>query len=131
MIEHTHDAFQWLAKLNNNAREAIFSFVVFGMTTQQHDYITRQLAPALIIGVLGALTTNYINSSKDSVKLDNLSQQVSAYQAQSIKDRAEDRAEFRIAMRELAAERQHLADRTARIEALMAASERNGNGARK
>lgn len=98
------------------AKEALYQFAMFGMTTPQL-VDTKVVVTAIIIGVASAYTASYVNAERNAVKLDGTIQRLD----QSNREQAEFRAEIRSVLSQRNGEYQAILERQARVEAVMQA----------
>lgn len=75
MIEHAIDHFPWLAKLNANARESIYQFVMFGMTAPKLIN-TQTVMTAIAVGVISAAAGAFLTVQNTASRVDALSGQL-------------------------------------------------------
>jgi uncharacterized protein (UPF0332 family) len=112
------DHFPWLAKLVGNAREVIYQFAMFGMTTQQ-VINSKAIMTAVVIGVLSSLATTYANSATMANQISTLSKQFDAWQQQYAKDQEYNRTRAEQMLREAVTDRQNISDRALALEIQM------------
>ena len=98
------------------AKDAIYQFAMFGMTTSQL-VDTKVVVTAIIIGVASAYTASYVNAERNAVKLDSTIARLD----QSNREQAEFRAEIRLVLNQRNGEYQAILERQARVEAVMQA----------
>ena len=75
MIDHVIEQMPWLAKLNANARESIYQFVMFGMTSPKL-LNTQTIMTALVVGVLSAAGGAYLTVQNTATKVEMFSSQL-------------------------------------------------------
>ena len=69
MFDHAIDGLPWLAKLNANARESIYQFVMFGMTAPKLVN-TQSIVTALFVGTLSAGGGAYLTVQTVATKVE-------------------------------------------------------------
>lgn len=131
MLEVLPDHFPSLAKMKSAAGEQLYQFAMFGMTTPQLIDM-KVIVGAIVVGVGSALAVGYVNGERNAVKLDVAIQRIE----QSNREQAEFRTETRALMAQRSMEYLSIAERQARVEAILGALHPQagmggGNGGRK
>lgn len=111
MMEHADPS------LIGKAKDALYSFAMFGMTT--HQVIeTKVVITAIIIGVGSAYAASYVNAERNAVKLEATIQRLD----QSNKEQSDFRTEMRTIVANRSAFEQLMTERVAILEATMRAT---------
>ena len=119
MLEHSGH-FDWLFKVFEHAKDSFTSFALYG-ATQQTQINTSAIATSIVVGVLSAMAATYLQSDRTA---NDLKRESAAS--------AEFRQEVRDYMRNQGDKLAAVSDKTARLEAQIAAmhggmSGMNGN----